>query len=47
MMREPDHRDDVLGSDLATVDLLQEVNGLVEAAKLRVVVLDVPRRQLA
>src|SRR5256884_2762438 len=44
--READDRDDVVLRDLAAVDLLEEVHGLLEAAELRVVVLDVPRREL-
>src|SRR5690606_27925686 len=44
---EADDRDDVLVGDLAAVDLLEEVPHLLVAPELRVVVLDVPGRQLA
>src|SRR3712207_2566502 len=38
--------DDVVLVDLAAVDLLEEVDGLLDPAELRVVVLDVPRREV-
>src|SRR4051812_25847048 len=46
-LREPHDGDDVLHRDLLAVDLLEEVDHLLVAAELRVVVLDVPRRQVA
>src|SRR3954447_20873920 len=46
-LREADHRDEIVGLDLAVVELAEEVGHLVGAADLRVVVLDLPRRQLA
>src|SRR4029079_9708962 len=46
-LREPDDGDVVVVLDLAAVDLLEEVDRLVEAAELRVVVLDVARREVA
>src|SRR5690348_7201482 len=45
-LREADHGDDVAGGDRATVDLLEEVDLVLEPAKLRVVVLDVAAREL-
>src|SRR6185312_1683089 len=41
---EVDDRDDVFLADRAAVDLLEEVDRLVDAAELGIVVLDVPRR---
>src|SRR4051812_41394234 len=46
-LREADHGHEVVRPDLAVVELAQEVGHLVVAADLRVVVLDLPRRQLA
>src|SRR3954464_13911848 len=46
-LREADDRDESVGLDLAVVELAEEVGHLVGAADLRVVVLDLPRRQLA
>src|SRR4051794_6841204 len=46
-LRETDDGDGVLPRDLPAVDLLEEVDRLVETAELRVVVLDVTRRELA
>src|SRR5215207_6349518 len=43
---EADDRDGVLERDLAVVDLLEEVDELLGAAELGVVVLDVARREL-
>ena len=40
-LREADHRDQVLGRDRAAVDLLEEIDLLLDAAELGVVVLDV------
>src|SRR3954465_6887216 len=45
-LREAHDGDDVLHRHLAPVDLLEEVDHLVVAAELGVVVLDVPRRQV-
>src|SRR3954451_24684107 len=45
-LREPDHGHGVLVRDLATVDLGQEGLRLLQPPELRVVVLDVARRQL-
>src|SRR4051794_30795809 len=45
-LREADHRDRVVMLDLAAVDLPQESGDLIEAAELRVVMLDVPGREL-
>src|SRR5262245_29579634 len=45
-LREADHGDRVLLADRPGVDLLQEVDRLVAAAELRVVVLDVTWREL-
>src|SRR5215210_618201 len=45
-LAEPDHGHDVVGAHGAAVDLLQEVRRLLQAAKLRVVMLDVARREL-
>ena len=41
-LREADHRHRVVHRDRTAVDLLEELGGLLEAAKLGVVVLDVP-----
>src|SRR5215208_6945289 len=46
-LREPDHRDRVLFGHLTVVELAQEVRHFLGTADLRVVVLDLPRRQLA
>ena len=46
-LREADHRDHVVAGDRPAVDLLEEVGGLLEAAELGVVVLDVARREVA
>src|SRR5919201_3765333 len=43
---EADDRDDVVHLHLAAVDLLQEVDHLVEPPELRIVVLDVARREV-
>src|SRR5215218_3548922 len=45
-LREADHRDEVARVDRAAVDLLEEVDLVLEAAELGVVVLDVPAREL-
>src|SRR5215211_2063025 len=45
--REAHDRDVVVEADLPTVDLLEEVLSLLDAAELGVVVLDVARRELA
>jgi hypothetical protein len=45
-LREPHDGDRVLEAHLAAVDLLEEVHELLRAAELRVVVLDVARREL-
>ena len=45
--READHRDGVVVGDLAVVELAEEARHLVGAADLRVVVLDLVRRELA
>src|SRR5579871_6003161 len=45
-LREPDHGDGVLQIHLAAIDLLQEMDHLIDPAELRVVVLDVPRREV-
>src|SRR6201992_109984 len=45
-LREANDRHRVVHGDLAAVDLLQEVDHLVDPAELRVVVLDLPRRQV-
>ena len=45
-LREADHGHDVVGADLAPVDLLEEVDGVLDPAELGVVVLDVARGQL-
>src|SRR5579862_1812948 len=45
--READDRDEVVASDLAVVELAQEVRHLLRAADLGVVVLDLPRREVA
>jgi hypothetical protein len=46
-LREADHGDDVVGADGAAVDLFEELDLVLEPAKLRVVVLDVARREIA
>src|SRR5437762_1887433 len=46
-LREADHGDRVVVADRAAVDLLQEVDLLVQAAELGVVVLDVAWREVA
>src|SRR3954454_24391951 len=46
-LREAGHRDESIGLDLAVVELAEEAGHLVGAADLGVVVLDLPRRQLA
>src|SRR5215211_8864407 len=46
-LREADNRDGVVVLDLAAVDLAQESGDLVEAAELRVVMLDVSGREIA
>src|SRR5205814_10051392 len=46
-LREADHGDCVVVADRAAVDLLQEVDLLVQAAELGVVVLDVAWREVA
>src|SRR3954447_5630951 len=46
-LREADYGHEVVRPDLAVVELAQEVGHLVVAADLRVVVLDLPRRELA
>src|SRR5215218_8825708 len=43
---EADHGDRVVLADGPRIDLLEEVHGLVATAELRVVVLDVARREL-
>src|SRR5262245_58065576 len=43
---EADHRDQILSGDRAAVDLLEEIDRLLEPAKLGVVVLNVARGQL-
>ena len=45
-LREADHRNDVGGRDRAAVDLLEELDLLLEAAELGVVVLDVAWREV-
>src|SRR4029079_8422152 len=44
---EADHRHGVLRADLAVVELPQEGRHLLRTTDLRVVVLDLPRRELA
>src|SRR6187551_1832594 len=44
-LREADHRDYVVGTDGPAVDLLEELDLVLEPAELRVVVLDVARRE--
>src|SRR3954470_21808289 len=46
-LRKTDDGDEILGRDLATVDLLEKVDRVLDAAELRVVVLDVAGRELA
>src|SRR6187397_1772048 len=46
-LREADHRDDVVGADRPPVDLFEELDLVLEPAELRVVVLDVARREIA
>src|SRR3954453_20630421 len=46
-LRETDDRDESVGLDLAVVELAEEAGHLVGASDLGVVVLDLPRRQLA
>src|SRR3954470_23026520 len=46
-LREADDRDESVGLDLAVVELAEEAGHLVGASDLGVVVLDLPRRQLA
>src|SRR5215217_1674685 len=45
-LREADDRDHVVLGDRAPVELLEELHRLLGAAKLRIVVLDVARREL-
>ena len=45
-LREADHRHQVVLGDRAAVDLLEEAGGLLEAAELGVVVLDVAAAEL-
>src|SRR5260221_12647811 len=44
---EADHRDDVVGANGAAIDLLEELDLVLQPAELRVVVLDVARRDVA
>src|SRR4029079_15414912 len=44
---EADHGHEILLRNLAAIDLLEEVHGVLDPPELRVVVLDVPGRQLA
>ena len=46
-LREADHGDGVLLGDVAVVELAEEADELLDAADLRVVVLDLARRELA
>src|SRR5690349_15328199 len=46
-LREADHGDQIVLGDRAAVELLEELDRLLEAAELGVVVLDVAARELA
>src|SRR4051812_18202994 len=45
-LREAHDGDDVVGGDRLAIDLLEEMDHLLGASELRIVVLDVPRREV-
>ena len=45
-LREADHGDRFIGRDRLSIDLFEELDLLLEPAELRIVVLDVARREL-